>query len=233
MNSQNQKLCLWSGVVFMVVFGLGWWLIAGFVPPPDPNATAAQVAESYQTNTWMIRLGLLIAAVSCTFYYPWISAISCQMKRIEGTTPIFSWTQLVSGATGTFIIYLPMFIWLVASFRPERNPELILLLNDFGWLLFTTTLAPFLAQNISIALAILTDKSATPVFPRWLGFYNIAVTTLFLPVGLIFFFKAGPFAWNGMIGFWIPLLDFFIWMVVMTVFLFKAVNQEKSLESVA
>ncbi|MGD9663540.1 MAG: hypothetical protein AB7U63_20045, partial [Porticoccaceae bacterium] len=65
------------------------------------------------------------------------------------------------------------------------------------------------------------------------GFYNIAVTTLFLPVGLIFFFKAGPFAWNGMIGFWIPLLDFFIWMVVMTVFLFKAVNQEKSLESVA
>lgn len=224
---KHQKLCVWSGVIFMALFGLGWWILAGFLPPPSPLATGVEVAGFYQENTWSIRLGLLIAAFSCTFYYPWIAVISVQLKRIEGPNAVYSWTQALSGATGAFIIYFPMLLWMVVSFRADRDPELMLLLNDLGWLMFTTTLAPFVAQNLSIALAILSDKSSTPVFPRWLGFYNIAVTSIFFPVGLILFFKTGPFAWDGMLAFWIPLVDFFIWMIVMTVFLFKAINQQR------
>ena len=225
-NPHFEKIGAWSGVIFIILFSIGWWPVAGFLPPPDPTATGEQIAEFYQSNTWGIRAGLLLAAVSCTFYYPWVAAISAQMKRIEGVNPVYTWTQLVGGATGAFIIYLPMLIWVVVSFRTDRDPDALLLMNDFGWLLFTTTLAPFLAQNIAIALAILSDKSAKPVFPRWVGFYNLAVTTLFLPAGLIIFFKAGPFAWDGMLSFWVPLTDFFIWMIVMTYFLFKAGRQE-------
>lgn len=227
MDTRSQSYCWWSGIIFMLMYGLGWWILAGFLPPPSPNATGDEIAQFYQADSWRIRLGLVVAAASCMFYFPWISLISIQMKRIEGSMPTLAWTQLATGTLGGFIIMFTALMWLLASFRPDRDPQVLLLINDMGWLIFTTTLAPFLTQNIVIALAIFQDKSAAPVFPRWLGFYNLATTSLFLPAGLIVFFKAGPFAWNGMLAFWIPLIDFFVWMIVMTIYMSKAINQQK------
>ena len=225
-STDHEKIGAWPGDIFIILFGISWCIIARFLPPPDPNATGDKISEFYQADTGIIQIGLLITAFSCTFDYPWVAAISSQMKRIDGVSSVYTWTQLTSGTTGAFIIYMPMLIWLVVSFRIDRDPELMLLLNDLGWLIFTTTLAPFVAQNLSTALAILSDRSITPVFPRWVGFYNLAVTTLFLPAGLIIFFKTGPFAQDGILAFWIPLIDFFIWMLVMTFFLFKANHQK-------
>lgn len=227
MNKHNQRLCIYAGLLFTVLFGIGWWLVAGFLPPPNPKAGAAEIVRFYQTDTWKIRLGLIITVVSVTFYYPWIAAMSVQMKRIEGSGPVYSWTQLSSGACGAFIVYLAGFFWLVATFRPERNPDITYLLSDLGWLLFTTTLAPFLAQVFSIGLAVLSDKNPKPLLPRWFGFYNLAVGVLFIPACIIFYFKSGPFAWNGIFSFWIPLVDFFIWIVVSSVLMLKAVEREE------
>jgi hypothetical protein len=36
---------------------------------------------------------------------------------------------------------------------------------------------------------------------------------LFLPDQLLFFFKTGPFAWNGVLGFWVPLSVFCGWFI--------------------
>ena len=61
----------------------------------------------------------------------------------------------------------------------------------------------------------------------WYGFYNFWVAVLILPAGVICLFKAGPFAWNGILGFWLPLVDFGIWVLVTTVLLFKAISQQE------
>lgn len=227
MEILQQKLCVWAGVLFMALFAIGWWLLAGFMPPISPGVSGAEVANFYQANTTAIRLGLVITALSCAFYYPWIAALSIQINRIPGMK-IHAWLQLISGATGAFIIYLPMMLWLVASFRLDRDPELILVINDLGWLIFTTTVAPFLVQMLAIAFAILSDRGSPPVFPRWLGFFNLAVPTLFFLATLIVFFKTGPLAWNGVLAFWVPIIDFFIWMIVMTINLFVSINKNDS-----
>ena len=52
------------------------------------------------------------------------------------------------------------------------------------------------------------------------------VGALFVPGGLLTFFKHGPFAWNGLFAFWIPLLTFFAWYLLMFVFLRKAIIDE-------
>jgi len=41
------------------------------------------------------------------------------------------------------------------------------------------------------------------------------------------FFKHGPFAWNGVLAWWIPLTMFFIWFVVMTVLLLRAIADDE------
>lgn len=44
-----------------------------------------------------------------------------------------------------------------------------------------------------------------------------------LPGGLVTFFKSGPFAWNGILAFWLPLTVFGIWYGVMFMLLRKAI----------
>ncbi|MGQ0699573.1 MAG: hypothetical protein ACT4PZ_15185 [Panacagrimonas sp.] len=223
---KHQRMCAWSGLVFGVLFLLGWCVIAGLFPPPSAMASAEEIAAFYGDNNASIRAGLLIAMASCTFYIPWAAVISAQMRRIENVSPVLAQTQALSGTAGMLIFLIPIMIWLTATFRPERDPQLILLLNDLGWLLFTITFAPFVSQNFAIALAILGDRSAKPVFPRWAAYFNIWTCLSFTPAVLIVYFKQGPFAWTGLIGLWIPLTLFSLWIVVMLVLLLRAIRDE-------
>jgi hypothetical protein len=43
---------------------------------------------------------------------------------------------------------------------------------------------------------------------------------------LIIFFKTGPFAWTGIVGFWIPAAVFGTWYLVMTKLVLQSVRQE-------
>ena len=227
MNTKNQLLCAWSGIVFLLMFILGWWVIAGYIPPPSPTADSAEIAGFYKQDPTLVSFGLDLVIASCIFFPPWLAVISAQMKRIEGGFPVFAYAQLVSGTAAMMIFILPVMIWMVASFRPERNPELQLLISDFGWLWLTMTYAPFVAQNLSIGLVIVTDKRERPVFPRWAGYFNLWTAASFLPASLVVFFKTGPFAWNGIIAFWVPLVVFAIWLVVMFALLLRAIGEQK------
>jgi len=51
-------------------------------------------------------------------------------------------------------------------------------------------------------------------FPRWVGYLQIWVSLSFLPAALAFFFKTGPFAWNGLMVWWVPLTTFSAWFAV-------------------
>ena len=80
--------------------------------------------------------------------------------------------------------------------------------------------------------------AAKPVFPRWFGYLNVWVGFLLVPANMIIFFKTGPFAWTGVIGFWLPAAVFGAWYLVVTYVLLKAIHQEEeedraALEAVA
>ena len=87
----------------------------------------------------------------------------------------------------------------VISFRPDRNPEITVTLNDISWLLFITPIGPFMIQNIAIGTAILRDQQE--LLPRWVGYVNYWVAFLFVPDVLAFFFHSGPFSWRGIFVF--------------------------------
>ncbi|WP_433566617.1 hypothetical protein ACQP1O_16285 [Nocardia sp. CA-151230] len=50
--------------------------------------------------------------------------------------------------------------------------------------------------------------------------------TLITPAGLVLFFKDGPFAWNGIVGIYIPLAAFAIWMGAISYEVHKALTQQ-------
>lgn len=225
MNTKTQLVCAFSGVLFVTLITIGWILLAGLVPPHTPTMDAGAVAAFYNLDTGYVRFGLLLAMFSASLSIPWIAVIALYMQRMEGNFPVLTYTQIVAGAATIFALTLPFVIWTVAAFRPERAPELIQLMNDFGWILLIMTFPMFFIQLVAIGFAVLNDPGAEPVFPRWTGYFNIWVAILFIPGGLLTFFKTGPFAWDGLLAFWLPLTVFFVWYLAMFVVLVKAIRR--------
>jgi hypothetical protein len=230
-NPTAQRICIWCGIAFAVLF-LVAFLIAGFIPPPSPSLGADQIAAIFRERTQSIRLGGILMSLGAVLIFPWVSAISVQMKRIEGPSSPFTYTQLISGGVGVLLFITPIIVLQTAAYRPElRSPETTLVLNDLAWLYFVGT--PFLAciQNTSIGIAVLLDKRTVPVLPRWVGYFNLWTALGFAPGIVIPFFKSGPLAWTGVFAWWIPLTLFGLWIVVMVVMLLKAVKAQELEES--
>jgi len=69
--------------------------------------------------------------------------IAIHMLRMEGRTPIFTFVQFLTGAATGVCLLLPLLLMTTIAFRPDRDRELTVTLNDalafffhsgpFGW----------------------------------------------------------------------------------------------------
>jgi hypothetical protein len=231
MSTRTQMLCLWCGPAALLVFLVGFWFVAGLVPPPTPHDSAQEIQNLYQDDTDAIRIGLVLGMIGAGLTGPWVAAISTQMKRVEGEFTPLSYTQLGTGMLGVLILMLPMLVMQVDAFRPDRSPDTMLMINDLAWIPFIGIYPAAVIQNVSIGLCAFGDTEGR-VFPRWIGYFNIWIALLFFGGTLIYFFKSGPFAWNGIFAFWLPLTLFALWIGVMFVILRRAI-QAQAAESLA
>jgi hypothetical protein len=226
MSNKDQWLCLWSGPVFLFMFLAGFWVLAGFVPPLAPSLTPAAVAALFTHNARMIRFGLIVAMTASALLVPWAAVISAQMTRMQGIGRALPYTQLGAGAAGAVLFINPCLIWCAATYRADRNPELTYLLNDLGWLFFVMPFALGALQGISLAAAIFWDTAPNPILPRWVAYYNLWIAVGIVPGSIAVFFKTGPFAWNGIFPFWLPVCLFASLFCVMFVALAAAIKRQ-------
>lgn len=207
-----QMLCAWSGPGTVLVTLLGW-LIAGILPMPlGPSSTTREVVSFYGHDT-RVLIGLIIAQFGICLVFPLIGLIGYFLLRIEGRHPILTFVQLVTGAATGVLLLVPMLLMAVIAFRPDRNPEITVTLNDIAWLVFITPIAPFIIQNVAIGIAILGDRAAT--LPRWVGYLNFWIAASFIPDVLAFFFHSGPFSWRGILVFWLALTTYSVFLIGM------------------
>jgi hypothetical protein len=231
MNTRVQMVAAWCGIVFMVTFGIGFWLLAGFIPPPSPADSAAAIARRFQGNTTGIRFGMLIMEFGSALLLPWGAAIAVQMKRAEGRHSVLTYTQIAAGALFVIEFIYPVMFWLVAAFRPHESAVVLRHFNDLAWLAFLGVVTTAIVQVFAIGVVALRDKRPNPVFPRWFAYFNFWCGLLFCPASLIVFFHHGAFAWNGFISWWMVVVVFFAWMVAMTVILMRAIRHQEAEEA--
>lgn len=224
---KTQRLCAWSGIV-CVLFFFGAFLLSGFIPVPGPSMTQEEVVAMYQQHTSGIRFGMGLMLLSSGLYLPLVAAISIQMKRIEGNeTPILTYIQLAAGTFSAITYFLPSLLFIVTAFRPDRPPELTYLMNDLSFIVLIIPLSPFIIQYVTFGLVVLKDDHPQPIFPRWLAFYNFWSALSFLTALFLPFFKTGPFAWNGLLVFWLPATLFALWFFIMAIMLLKAIDRQE------
>lgn len=229
MNKRNEKrlhtLCNWCGLGFTVCI-LAGMLLAGFIPPPSPALNPADVSAIYTGNLTGVRLGGVMMMLGAALFIPFTALIARYIIRIEGGVGVVTMMQIMAGLTNMILFFYPAIWWLTASFRTERGTDLTQVLHDAAWIQFVGALFPFLFQLVSVAIACFIDDSKKPVFPRWFGFLNLWTIVLYFPGQMIFFFKTGPFAWNGLFAYWVPGSTFFAWVLLMFFVLKKAIKEE-------
>ncbi|GAA5166360.1 hypothetical protein GCM10023321_57430 [Pseudonocardia eucalypti] len=225
-NRRLQTLCVWCGPAMVFGWIASFALLAGFIPPPSPRLTPEDLVALYSEHTLAIRLGLMLTMFASALLVPFAAVISAQMRRIEGTRAVLAPTQLVSGGLLALEFIIPLMVWQTAAYRPEIGPVLIRMLNDMGWLMFVGVISSAVVQFACIGLVIVTDARHSGVFPRWSGYFNLWVALLVAPAGIVPFCQDGPFAWNGVFAFFLPMVVFATWAVVMVVLLRRAIGQD-------
>lgn len=236
MSVRSQMFCAYLGLAFPLVFFIGWGLIAGYMTPlQGPRTTGLEWQEFYSDHTTLIRVGIIITIAAGAFQAPFSALIGMHMRRMEGGkhTPL-AYAQMMLGSVGVLLVVIPMFVYAAITFRPEaRDPDTLLFFSDLAWLMFIGAFSPAVLQSICLALAILGDKREKPVLPRWVGYYNLWVATLFLPGAIVIIAKSGPFAWHGLLAFWVPATVFGTWFIVMFVLMRKVIREQAAEEAPA
>lgn len=227
-NAAVQRWCAWCGALFVAFWVAGFVVLGRFLPPSDPGATSEETVRQFTEHVTSVQLGLVLAMFGSVLLCPWTAILAVQMTRIEGPCAPLAYTQLAAGAAGSVFFVFPVMYMQIATYRQDRSPELIQLLNDMFWLPFVGVPAYLMMETLVLAVAILTDRRERPVFPRWAGYFNIWVTVIIIPAAVVVFFKSGPFAWNGLFSWWLPLTIFVVWFGVMTAVLLRAIGEQEA-----
>jgi hypothetical protein len=228
MNRTVHKFCAWSGTLCMAAMGIGFILIAGFVPTRSPGQTALETAQFIIDHRDTIRWGMIITMAASPLLLTYSVSMAIHMRRIEGRFPALAMIEFGLGAIVVLEFIYIIFFWQTATFRVDRAPELIQLLNDMAWIPFVGLTSTLVVQVACFGIAVLLDRRERPIFPRWLGYYNLWVALMFTPGTFNVFFHGGPLAWNGIIAWYIPLSVFATWMIINPIYLAKAVDSMES-----
>jgi hypothetical protein len=219
-----QLAAVYSNYAFWVVFGVGFVAFAGFVPPPAPTAGPEAIAGLLAGNAVVIRAGMCVCVLASALLLPWGAAVGAQLRRMEPEQPWMVYTWITANTILVILFIYPCLWWAVAAFRPGFNPEVVQSINDMAWLGFMGIIPTALIQCIVLAVATFRDNQPTPLFPRWFGYFQVWCCLLLTPDLVVYCFKTGPLAWNGLLAFWVEIFAAFAWNIVTTVMTAKAIK---------
>jgi hypothetical protein len=229
-RADGEVLLLWTLPVLAMLWLSAFLLFPGFSPPMSPTMSADEVAAFYRDpgNLPRIRYSMILFNWFAVGLIPILALIVLQIRRMAHRTPIFSYSILACAAGGPTIFLMANLFWLLAAFRPTRDPQLTLLFNDLAWVTFSTQVGFLIAQSVILALAIYLDRQERPVFRPWVAHFNLVIAGLLVPAAFAGTATTGPIAWDGLLTFWVRNVAIGVWIVVMAVVLARAIERQRA-----
>jgi hypothetical protein len=217
-------LVFWIVPAFYAAFGVIFFALARVMPPPRPDITQSQMVDFFSQHATTIQIGFcaLILIVGGAGIANGI--VVFHMKRMtSGSVMAYAYMggMAVGALPGCLLVAC---LFLVATFRPDRDPEQLALLYDLGLLSYVGSLGCFTAAYFAFAIAILYDRNE--IFPKWLAYVSVWQIVTEVMAVAVFVSKAGAFAWNGSISFWMGTVIFGVWLSAVIMFLKKATQNQ-------
>jgi hypothetical protein len=230
-SEKSQALIIWWALAFLAIFAIVWVFLLRMIPPPGPSLSEAEVAAFYIENNFAIKLGAVIASWTSGFMIPFQTIIAVQLARLEkqlhSGLPVWSILSFAGGIMMSMFLVFPPICWGVAAFTAERSADVTTLMHELSLLTLTTTDQYFIFQMIPIVVVCFKSQhDKLSAFPRWAGYVTLWIALAFEVGALAFMFKSGPFAWNGLFVFWMPLTLFFVWIMVLSYTMLSALKHQ-------
>ncbi|MBX7433330.1 hypothetical protein JDV09_14590 [Mycobacterium sp. Y57] len=223
----GELILFWTLPVLAVIWISAFFLFPGFVHPMSPNMSADEVAAFYRDETARIRYSMILFNWICVGLIPVVMMLATQVHRMAHRTPILTYSLIACAGGPPAIFLIANIFWLLAAFRPERAPELTQMYNDLAWVSFTTLVPYLIAQCLLVALAIHWDEPAKPVLPRWFAHFNILIAIALMPAAFTALAKSGPFAWDGLLSFWVKNVAIAVWILVTAAVVGRVIHAQR------
>ncbi|MGV0837612.1 hypothetical protein [Mycolicibacterium thermoresistibile] len=218
------RLITWFFPAWYAVFGVIICVLARVTPPPRPDVTAADKVSFFATNGLTIQIGFAVLLILLGGAAVTNGLVAYQIKRMS-VGSVFAYGYLGGMGVGALPGFLLVGVcFLTATFRTDRDPEIVSMLYDVGMLSYNGSLGCFSAAYLVFAIAILYDKNE--IFPKWFAYVTIWQIITEVIATQMFVFYSGPFAWNGSLAFWWSVVVFTLWLGALIVLLKRAALRE-------
>ena len=205
-----------GGVGFFVLFFIALWPMMGMIVPPDPAWSSERLVEEISSRLTLYKLGAMVGIVASGLLSLWTVMASYHVYRAEeGRPPLLAATCLGAGLINVFGFMLPFVLWAGGSYRIGfgQDPDYVRYINDMAWLIFVMLFQPFVILLMCLSFAGLNSTSSVSTFPRWFCYYSLWIALLMCGGAVAILFKDGPFAWNGLIAWWMVVVMFGIYFI--------------------
>lgn len=228
MSLRSQKVFVWWTIVFVAIYGLDVLFLLHMLPPPSARWSSTEIAAFYVEHATAIKIGATVASWTSACMVPLAVVIAAQMHRHEyNKAPVWTILGFAGGILMTIFLALPPICFGAAAFSPDRLPDVTAIMHEFGVLSMVTTDQYFIFLWVAVAVICLTPKSVVhSPFPRWCGYFTIWAALISEAGAIAFLTRSGPFAWNGLLAFWIPAVVFCLWLAIVSVLLIKSINAQ-------
>lgn len=225
----TQKIALWCNLAFVALTAIGWLGIAHFILPAKANLDADATKEWFtQDHRWGVIVGCTIFYIAAGLLTPGSIQFGIMLAKIEGRPPVMALTTAVCGVFISLIIFFNCCAWMVAAYRPENGADVIQAWNDWAWFAFLLGWIYLTIEMVASAVAELMDKRPNPMVPRWLTWYTLAgAVTIFFAAGPAFT-KSGPFAYHGLLAFYVPVVIWGSYLSLTTWFMIKELERQEA-----
>jgi hypothetical protein len=227
MASTGQRICLWTAPVVGAIWVVCFFLFPGFTAPLSPTLPAKAVAAFYADpdNLARARYGMILFNWFGIGFLPFYALITVQMERMAHNSEVLAYGFLATATSAAVLISITILFFQIAAFRPDRDPAIVQLINDMAWMTFTVPVSFLMAQAGILALAIFLDRQPKPIYPRWIGHFNVLVIPLLAPCVFASIKLTGPFAWDGIWSYWVRIGLYVVWTIVMFVAVMRAMGR--------
>jgi hypothetical protein len=218
----DQWIAFWSVPFFFSVFGVVFVPLSWMMPPRSPSSPQAQIVDFMHSHNLLIACAVLTLAFGLG---PVSNAVYLMQIKRMSVSPVFRYTVMMGAITGTIVgMLFPLFCFGLGAFRPGYDPAILAMLYDFGYLAFIGSLGCFCIMWMAFGLAIILDKNL--ILPKWLGYYTVWQYVSELIAAPVWIAKSGPFAWNGLMTFWLAMTLFVSWQFIVYVCIFRAIKNQ-------
>jgi hypothetical protein len=227
---RTQRLAVWiGGPLEVVTLLIGWVVLMRMVPWPPMTDSAHQIARIYITRRNGIMFGTILAGMGGGLMTLWLAVLCLHIRRSEGRWGPLSLAELLFAAAIPLEFLVPATTQLIAAYEAGRLPApFIKLMHDLSVTFWFQPDYTFIPELLLMAYAVYTSTGENRVFPRWLGHLSFVAGLAFIAPMFSNFVMKGALAFNGVLGYWIPVAAFAVWVIAVTVALLQAINQEEA-----